>query len=865
MWALGILLGLFWLVGVPVVAFVALSRTGDLRMEIAALRRQIAQHSAPRPIPAAGEPIAQAAEAQSPTPPIEPAAIAQAAAPVAPEPVPEPERPVTTAVLQTAAVKTSKVAVEEQIGSRIFVWIGGVALALAGAFLVKYTIDAGLLGPGVRVILGLVLGVALLGAGEFMRPRANRIAQALSAAGTADLFASLFAAVSLYHFIPSGPGFMLLAALTAGAISLSLRQGPFIGLVGLAGGFLTPWIVRSDEPNAVVLFLYLFLLQLGTHVLVRRRGWWWLSAVAVTGGMIWSLLWLTGPTRDIGLTWVGAFLIATALLTAWSVHRPSDAMARAPLRLAGLLGQGAALLVMAVLVVADDYSFTGWMFFGALSALHLLGARQWEEDGPLAAIAAVLGLLLLASWRDSIQLDPGFVSRFVTVTLGLGGLFAVGGFAGLWSSRHPLRWAILSALATVGFFGVAYLRLRDHGGLPPWGLASLGLALLHLFAAERVARRRADPAGYKDALGVFALAVTGFAALAIPLELRHAWIAVAWAVQLPAIAWIANRLDISWLRQAAWVGAGLVLVRLVPSPWFVDFPWSESPIFNWTLYGYGIPLLGFSLAAWLFRRRKDDALVAALEGGAIYIAAALVTLQIRQAFHPGQFVAGDMGLGELGAYAIAWLAMGWGLLILQRRRPRPALLWGGRAVMAIGTAILVFGCLSWSNPLFGAVHVGETRLVNALIPAYALPAILLAILARDFERRGQIVVAKIGGTLAIATMLLFLSLEVRQWFQGAFLHYDAISDAELYTYSVVWLIYGGLLLAAGILAGRQTLRYASLAVILAAVADVFIINAIELTGLYRVFSFLGLGISLLAIGYVYHRFVFRRVETAIPG
>jgi uncharacterized membrane protein len=64
------------------------------------------------------------------------------------------------------------------------------------------------------------------------------------------------------------------------------------------------------------------------------------------------------------------------------------------------------------------------------------------------------------------------------------------------------------------------------------------------------------------------------------------------------------------------------------------------------------------------------------------------------------------------------------------------------------------------------------------------------------------------------------------------------------------------------LTGRQTLRYASLAVIMIAVADVFIINAIELTGLYRVFSFLGLGVSLLAIGYVYHRFVFRRVESA---
>ncbi|MGH6932045.1 MAG: DUF2339 domain-containing protein, partial [Dongiaceae bacterium] len=378
MWPLGILLGLFWLVGVPIVAFLALSRTGDLRREIAALRRQIALLASARATPAAEDRTAEPSPAGAPAADVEPAMVA----PVAAEPIPsEPPMTVPLSVAHSAMPETTAkggvVAVEEQIGSRIFVWIGGVALALAGAFLVKYTIDAGLLGPGVRVVLGLILGLALLGGGEFMRPRASRIAQAMSAAGVADLFASLFAAISLYHFIPSEPGFMLLAALTAGAITLSLRQGPFIGLIGLAGGFLTPWIVQSDQPSAAVLFIYLFLLQFGTHALVRRQGWWWLSAVAIAGGMVWSLLWLAVPAGSTGLSWVGSFLVATALMTACSVHRPSDAMSHVPLQVAGMVGQGAVLLVMAALVLVDDYSFTGWLFFGLLSALHLLGARQW--------------------------------------------------------------------------------------------------------------------------------------------------------------------------------------------------------------------------------------------------------------------------------------------------------------------------------------------------------------------------------------------------------------------------------------------------------------------------------------------------------
>ena len=43
---------------------------------------------------------------------------------------------------------------EERVGTRWVVWLGGATLALGGFFLVRYSIDAGLLGPGVRVVLG---------------------------------------------------------------------------------------------------------------------------------------------------------------------------------------------------------------------------------------------------------------------------------------------------------------------------------------------------------------------------------------------------------------------------------------------------------------------------------------------------------------------------------------------------------------------------------------------------------------------------------------------------------------------------------------------------------------------------------------
>jgi uncharacterized membrane protein len=102
---------------------------------------------------------------------------------------------------------------------------------------------------------------------------------------------------------------------------------------------------------------------------------------------------------------------------------------------------------------------------------------------------------------------------------------------------------------------------------------------------------------------------------------------------------------------------------------------------------------------------------------------------------------------------------------------------------------------------------------------------------------------------------VFLSLTVRHAFHGSLLYLGGISDAESYVYSVAWLGYGALLLVAGVLFNNQPIRYAGLGVLTIAVGKTFIIDMSALTGLYRAASFLGLGASLLGIGYLYQRLV----------
>jgi uncharacterized membrane protein len=146
---------------------------------------------------------------------------------------------------------------EERIGTRWVVWVGGLTLALGGFFMVRYSIDAGLLGPGVRVLLGGAFALALLAAGEWTRrkesistiealPIAN-IPAILTAAGTAVAFATVYAAYALYDFLAPATAFILLGMVALGTLAAALLHGPALAGLGIAAAFVTPVLVSSEK------------------------------------------------------------------------------------------------------------------------------------------------------------------------------------------------------------------------------------------------------------------------------------------------------------------------------------------------------------------------------------------------------------------------------------------------------------------------------------------------------------------------------------------------------------------------------------------------------------------------------------------
>ena len=188
---------------------------------------------------------------------------------------------------------------EERFGTQWTVWVGGVALAFGGFFLVRYSIEQGWFGPAMRVFLGGLLALALIAAGEWARRKetlsgiggvpAAHIPSILTAAGTAVAYADIYAAFALYNFIAPGTAFILLGIVALGTLAAALVHGPALAGLGLVGAYVTPLIISTDKPNFWALYLYLAVVTAAAFMLARARMWRWLAITAIAFGLFWTL------------------------------------------------------------------------------------------------------------------------------------------------------------------------------------------------------------------------------------------------------------------------------------------------------------------------------------------------------------------------------------------------------------------------------------------------------------------------------------------------------------------------------------------------------------------------------------------------
>ena len=798
---------------------------------------------------------------------------------------------------------------EETIGSRWAIWIGGLAFALGGLFLVRYSIEAGLFSPAVRMSVAFVAGMVALAGGEVIRrrerepddagDRAAHVPAILTAAGLAILFGVAFAAHAVYGWLPSAAGFLAMGLVSLAAIALAIPHGSALAGLGLVGSFATPVLVASTEPKPFALFTFLSAVLVAAAALARFRQAAWVLVLAMAGTGLWVIL--DGRFSPLPSPW--ASLLALAAMVAamggiWLSRR--EAPDNLGLAIAGRIGlpvfAGTLLTLVAALygLGMQGLDIGPVRHAAGIAALLLLAMALWRPGGIHGAPAgALLVTGVLAGWMltrhdiigividlfglhsggrgVAIGAGPG-EGAFLAFAAGLGLPVFMAGLLMAWRLADvrltAMLWAFSAVLAPLAALALAvgnYARWDEDFAYGPAALAMaaiIGAAAFGIWRREGAGR----PLLSASALLFFAAALP--LGVAVHLLTTAAWTGIVLAgLSLALAVWSARggHAAFGWI---AVIGAVSVLARFGLDPSVAGHEaLSATPVLNWLTPGYLGPALAFGLAAIVLRAAGASTPARLMEAFALTAALAGIAMLIRHAMHGGVLSAeGPVTLGEQALYTILLLGASLALVRLDDRAPSPVFRLASMGLGLFGAVMALIQHLAVLNPYFTNRFVGNWPLVNLIGAAYLIPGLMAALVAwQAVRRRPRFYVHAMAGMAALM-LFAWLNLEIRRFWQGPYLgDWKGAGAGETYSYSAAWLVSGLVLLAAGLRLDRQGLRAASGLLVLLTVLKVFLFDMAELEGVLRAASFMGLGVCLIGIGLFYQRVLGRAKAPIAPA
>lgn len=865
------------------------------------------------------------------------------------EPNLEPESPQDAAAARTALdgvvveetmqngqQQKPQIDTESTIGGKLSIWIGGLTLAIGGLYLAKYSIDAGLLGPRARTIIGFVFGLALTIAGEWTRRRPDRFSLAgfenanipaiLCGAGIFIMFGAVYAAHALYGLIGPTGSFIILAILALFSLGISLLHGPILASIGLLASYAVPFLINSNSANIPVLAIYIIMVSAAVMYVAWYRGWLWcaLASVAAMFGYSMMMHASVGDTHSITL---GLYLLATIAIThislVISVHDrnpetemgidwvPTIALSILFLPVLfhlgwdqGLFAEVVETVLLLAIPMAITYSFPSLRFVlfvpAILAVLRFATIQFGNENGIYDfstgyfqfgfSIPNLLAHFKYVSVQASLEIRMetyGAIASAIISALLLSASYT--------AKRSTARGYLVATAASVSIAIFIVIYIRADGGV--YFQRTLPMAAVILFAAfhaqanwlNRMLPRtkeelhdyqpddqpEAQPdaqvnthiEGRDSAIASSLIASLVMAATFVSIIFSGAGLTIALGLITAATMLTHMRYPIKSLRVFALVAVLPYVARLAWEPFIDRTVLSDAaPFFNVLLLGYGIPMLGFIFASFIATRYKNDIWAQALQAISVISAVITVTMLALHAIDPlFEFNSYRSALAAAATLVMIGGAFSLGFTRIARSQGQSRMHILRWAAEVLGIMGMVWGALSlfivlnpispiadWEYPR-NSIYMGDGLLFNLIGYAYALPFVLFALIIWLGKNNKSKIYqwSALGFTALLASF--WINLTIRHFYHGMEISYASVTQAENYTYSIVWLLIGILVLYLGIRWREQLLRKISGLIILVVVLKAFLIDMSNLEGVLRAISFIGLGITLMGIGFVYQR------------
>ena len=852
------------------VVLVLANREQDSRARLSALERSVATLSAGPQATSAARP----APSPSALPPIAPLSTSGPAVsssvvqpPIAePSPAPIPVQPSFIEVRVQRLRSASSAELEHLVAGRLLPIVGGVALVAAAVFSLGLAFSRGWIGEEGRVLIGLAAGMVTFGVGALLLGRRQPIiGHILIGVGLSVVSLALFAATQLYQLAPAEAGVLgaLAVDLTAAAIAIRFRSQVVAGL-GLVTVLAAPPITGASP--TVITLLFLGVALVATTAIAIYQSWRWLPSVA--------------------------FLLTAPQLAAYAVGLPDPLQAVPVLLGFGVLNAIASageewrvlrrdLSPSSAILLAASAGFVVW---GALTVL-VGDAARWEGIVVLIVGIGHLGLGGSFLYRGGdrhpfgmLAVGTGIAAATLAVPLQFGGapvpmIWALGSLALTWvyvSRRHPLSGlaAVTLGLLAVGhLMGVEYSPSLIGAGSSVSGLPFANAAGLAL--------------GWTLAVGVAAMAM-------LRTNVERSYVA---AVLLTLVAWGLPHeftgVTLIWTWGLVAVVASAACWRWVPvrpTDTFALLP-QAVPIAPVTLMlvvgfaallGYGTTLVSHLPPGDLLGGAVplppipffDVATGAVL--GLVVPGLAAGAIGDRSRWRAGSAILAAWTVAYLLPFEapLAWVIVGWsllgaGLLAVSEWVVRQPIVGGaGDALGAIAIGLWLVAVMPPTSlvagagvqlPVFNAGTVAGLSVIGLLAFRFRLSS-------DPRERLGFAAIAGIGAVYLVSVAVV----DAVEWLAASSVSYADLWYIGQVALSVCWATLGLGTLLAGLALRSLPVRVFGLALLGMATAKVFLVDMASLDIVFRVLSFLGLGLLLIGTGWVYLRLQGRTTSRPAP-
>ncbi len=878
--------------------------------------------AAPEPMPAPAMPPPPP-PAPSLAPPPEPARTQAEAPPDAPY-TPSPAVPSNAFSWFSLEGKD----LESLIGGNWFSRIGILCIILSTGFFLKYAFENELIGPTGRVMIGVLLGVGFVIGGERLRTQGYRYyAHGLLGGGIAILYLSIFAAFARYQLIGQLPAFALMTGVTALAVLQAARYDALaIAVLGLIGGFLTPILLSTGKDNQIGLFSYIALLDLGVLGVAYFKQWRVLNYLAYVATVLMAAGWMDewyAPEKLWTTIFFFTLLFVIFALLAVLYNVINRTPARAPEIILILLNAGLYFGVSYQLLESKYTIYLG-LFSVLVSGFYLgLGYLTYSRDREDRYL--VLTFLGLASLFLTLAVPIQFNQHWVTMAWAIEGVILT--WIGLRTGSNLTRYAALavlgialfhwlsvdlgefgyrieaqflpvlnrrgiSAMILIACFAGAVWLYHRNGELVPdeerWrtmgtlGLIANALAVAWLSAdlrdafeqakAPLVARVGEEPWQW-DAIGRLD-------------SIKHLLLTLFWCLYTGALMVAGFAKRVAPLRWAALALLGLTVFKVM----VMDARYSIAPwrmlILNPAFGAFVILALTLALVYRKYSRSdfitgtEQIAVPPILLSAANLMALIGLSLEINGHFAVrggGSDYDRAASLASTKQFALTALWSVYGAISLAIAL-RGGSEWRGYKWLRFGAVgllgLAVFKVMTFDSayavsgrtPIFNQTFAGFSMVVAALAYAYWLHARLAT---PPDPWRSLLVPALLIVTNALA--VYSLSLEAEGYFSAAMrpLEYDSetwrnANLARQLWLSVIWAVYGGGMLVAGLWRRNRLLRLMALLLLGLTILKVFLIDLSALDNIYRVISFVVLGVILLVVSFLYQKLA-QRLEGGQQG